>query len=370
MNFVILVKSSEKTPGAPQDIPGVLPVADWVHNAHGALVYASPSDVYLQEGRLLCNGWSPDISKNTWEWKEGFSIDVMYNRFPRRRDPEGLDRVAQSCDELGIPFANHPEFRALARDKWQTVQILHDAGVTVPETVLAWNDVPDALQRWGRAFLKPRYGAFGEDVYVLTQESHSSIHIEGPTAGAVQHVTTEAITGWLGAHFVEHDIVVQCAIAPPLQGRKGFAVRTLWQRDGELAWQSYPRVARVSNDDPVANVDRGASAMPLRECLVQEFGVEEADALEKTASALERQAINALLAALPSLSSGSVVEMGMDLLLDPEHRWWLLEVNGFPQGRLRYLARFAQPEFVAAHHRAHCSPLAALKAASPRNIIP
>lgn len=360
MNFAILVKSQEQAPGAPQDIPGVSAVAEWTQE-HDALVYASPSDVYVHEGRLLCNGWSPDLAQRSWLWMENIALDAVYNRFPRRRDPEGLDRVAHLCDELDIPFANHPSFRALVRDKWETAQLLAEAGLRVPETVLTWSDIPGAMLRWGRAFLKPRYGAFGEDVYVLTQETPERLTIEGPVAGVFQQVETQTLLTWLHNHFVEGEVVVQRAISPPSVRWKGFAVRTLWQRGEDLLWNPYPRVARVSEDDPVANVDRGANATPLRDCLVQEYGVEHAGVLEEQATVLERDVISALLASLPSLSSGSVIEMGMDLLLDAEGRWWLLEVNGFPQGRLRYLARFSLPEFVAAHHRAHCSPLAALR---------
>ncbi len=355
----ILVKSGSQAPGSPKEIPGVMEAAQWAVR-HQRILYTSPANISRQGGRLLADGWCPDLTTETWVQVHQQELFAVYNRFPRSRDPEGLRRVAKDCDELSIPIANHPDFRELVQDKWETVQVLKAASVPVPETVLSLGSMSDALRRWRYAFLKPRYGAFGEEVYAITWRTGDLIRVEGPVVGQSMTCTFSQWITWITHQFPPHDVILQQAIVPPLPTWRGFAVRTLLQQTTTGDWHHHPRVARLSESDPVANVSRGAQALPLTDCLATQWGIGTAQQLEQSASVLEQQVVQALLTKFSGRTLCSVVEMGIDLLLDAQQQWWVLEVNGFPQGRLRYLARLDQPQFKEASQLAHCLPLAVL----------
>lgn len=357
MYIGILVRVGAKALGRPQEVPGVAFAAEWA-SRHVPILYTSPEQVERRGEKLFAEGWSPDLATESWVQVREKELIAIYNRFPQSRDPEGMRRVARACEALAVPFANHLSFRELVQDKWETARVLKEASLPTPATVLSREEMGEAMCEWGRAFLKPRYGAFGEGVYAVTLVPDARVvRVEGPKAGNFRTFSVSAWLEWVGEHFEKDKVILQQAILPPLGKWRGFAVRTLVQRTPEGAWRSHPRVARLSEDDPVANVSRGAQALPLSDCLRSGWDELSSTQMEEDAAALEQRVAEVLAGKLSGLGSQSIVEMGMDLLLDQQQRWWVLEINGFPQGRLRYLARLAHPDFQAAHALANQLPL-------------
>jgi hypothetical protein len=151
----------------------------------------------------------------------------------------------------------------------------------------------------------------------------------------------------------------QRAIAPPFSEMAGCSIRSLVQRTPEGNWRSLARVARVSSEDPVANVARGAKATPLFDLLSVRWSASRAKNISSSLQELEQSVADCLQRALPS-QHHRIVEMGMDILLDPEGQPWLLEINGFPQGRLGELARIDPTRFDTVRQRAHTHPVEVL----------
>jgi hypothetical protein len=260
--------------------------------------------------RLVDGAWRPVV---------GTPVGAVYDRFPsvgrRAAWDEGLALLA------GVPIANGGALVARCTDKLRCQVDLEAAGVAMPEVEGDPGRFAERLVAWGAAFLKPRFGSFGEGVERV--EPGAAL----PRDGA-----------W----------VLQRAVAPP-SGWAGVCLRVLVQRLPSGDWVARTPVVRRSADDPVVNAARGAELVPADAALdgaARRVGIACAEALERAV--------------------GGGVELGVDVVADPDGRLWPIEVNGRPRGRLVALAERWPERFAAEHDEACASPLLTLAAwASP-----
>lgn len=349
----------EKTPkGSPADIPSVAIVSAWAKD-HCNILYTQPNQMTKKETDVRACGWTPSSDGTSWEWVENVEVKGIYNRFPYSQDSKNIEELAAFCEAHAIPFANHPALIRLANDKWKTQEIAQEASVPIPKGVLASHASWDHIATWEKAYLKPRYGAFGEGIYYLVYDE-GEVEAEGPSFGQKTKLTKESWDHWLASIKAKEEYILQQAITSPHPNWGGLSIRTLLQLTPEGTWQNAPRVARVSKLDPVANVARGATAYSLEELCKDTWGQEAANRVTQHAKVLEKEIASALIATLPPSQQKMVVEIGIDLLLDPERNLWALEVNGFPQGRLNQLAIRYGDRFTKAFQEAHTLPFSRL----------
>lgn len=257
-----------------------------------------------------------------WEAVEAALIGV-HDRFPSQGQAAAW-RAAQA-GAAGLPWANPPHLMELCRDKLQAQRVLDAGGALCPPVEANPAAFADRLADWGLGFLKPRYGALGVGVRQVRP---------GDPLPAV-------VDGLLGPE----PALLQRAVPPP-RGLAGCAARLLCQRLPGGGWWIGPAALRRSVDDPVVNVARGATVAPARP--------EEEAAL--------RAAAEPALARLAAQPGGDLlVEVGLDLCLDPDGAAFVIEVNGKPRGRLLHLAQ-ADPSLWPAHVEAAARPLRALAA--------
>ena len=103
---------------------------------------------------------------------------------------------------------------------------------------------------------------------------------------------------------------------------------------------------RCSTDDPVVNVSRGARAIPAVDMLPT-----------YTIESIQQQSI-AACNILDSEPNGLYnVEFGLDFVIDPNYKPWLIEVNSRPRGRLEYLAATDSDRFLSEHEAACVQPI-------------
>ncbi len=317
-----------------------------------------------QDGTLYATGMSPDLAKDAWQPHEQRPVELVYTRFPRTRAPQLLADIANACREAKIPFGNPPEVQDISWDKAKTGRLLQQAGIQIPPWVEDVEEMLSALATWGHAFFKPNTGAFGEDIAFLTWDE-GRVHIEADDT-RLSALTPAQATEWLQRHN-EPPRLFQQAVMSPFSGARGLSIRSLVQATPKGNWSSLPRVARVSSKDPVANAARGAEPLPLVDVLTEQWGAEAASALEQELDTLDGQIAETLRQALPVEARPFVVELGLDYVVDSERQVWVLEINGFPQGRLERLLQLDAERFSYAFERGHLRPLRTLLSQRTRN---
>ncbi len=240
------------------------------------------------------------------------SPEAYVHRFPDHSRPEDWRQILEQAE--GAPMVNPHQLVRLCRDKLALQQQLVAHGVPMPDAATG-TDMQAAVDDWGAAFLKPRHGSFGRGV-------------QRCTGGALPHDD-----GW----------ILQRAIRPPA-GWAGWSVRVLTQRDPHRGWLVLAGALRRHREDPVVNHARGAEVVPAADHM-------PADAHHEMC----RQAIQVsrILAELHPHAG----ELGIDFVIDPDMRPWVIEVNGKPQGRLSALASDDPARFREAQEDAVKRPL-------------
>ncbi|HJN73691.1 MAG TPA: hypothetical protein QGF58_07145 [Myxococcota bacterium] len=261
--------------------------------------------------RAICGTWQRVEAEPT----------AVHDRFPSWTWPDTF--AAATAPLEGLPFGNPIAFRDLCRDK---VLFQEHLELPMPEIVTDPGQFEAALEDWGAAFLKPRFGGLGRGVRRVVPGDPLPVAVDGAVAG------------------VREPSFLQRAVPPP-RGLAGLSSRWLWQREPCGAWTFAGGVARISKDDPVTNVDRGARVEPVDEALGPAT-LDEADAVCRAVCA--------------QLEDPCIVEVGLDLVVDCGGHVHVIEANSRPGGRLRALG----PRFHEQHVEACARPLRALHALS------
>lgn len=295
---------------APSHPPEQLPISAAALSAQLEVCFiVEPLGEGRRAWRPVPGGWVQDVT----------AVAAVYDRYPSQSQPDQYRAIVAS---LGAgPVCNPPDFTALLRDKLRTQDRL-DGIVPVPEVCADPALFDERLEQWSMAFHKPRYGSFGRGV---TRVCHGD------------ELTTDAPGGVRGTL---EPAILQRAILPPAP-YAGVSIRVLVQRV-QGTWCARAPVARVSTEDPVVNAARGAGIVPV----VDLFG-----------KAVCSQVIEVALSTAMCLAEAHAVEMGVDIVLDPNHRPWVIEVNARPRGRLKALADQWPERFMEAHRQAVAAPL-------------
>jgi glutathione synthase/RimK-type ligase-like ATP-grasp enzyme len=259
-----------------------------------------------------------------------WSVVAAFDRFPSRSRPGAHRTLLRGLGS--IPVANPPSLAALCSDKLATQHVLTRGGIRMPDVETDPRRFATALAGWGTAFLKPRYGAFGRGVRVVRPGEPLPAEAEGAVPG------------------VPEPTFLQRRVHAPA-GFAGISARVLVQRLPDGTWHTDPVVARCSRTDPVVNAARGSSVV-LLESLVGAAITAEVAALSTRCMALLANEPNGDL----------LVEGGVDVAIDEQHRPWVLEVNGTPRGRLEVLRSQSPDAFHAAHVESCARPLRTLAA--------
>ncbi len=315
----VLVAPHRSSPGHPSDRP--IGRAALALRARGVDVVFGHTAVH---GRLTGVRATPD----GWTTAEAIPVVAAYDRFPSQTRPADWRTLAAGLE--GVPLANPEPLVLLCRDKVACQRVLEGAGLQLPPLCDEHAHFDTAVQRWGAAFLKPRYGAFGRGVRRVLPGDVLPRQGEGAVPG------------------IEEPLFVQRAIAP-LQGWAGVSLRVNVQRLANRSWHVNTPVVRRSRTDPVVNASRGAE-------------VASADAVFPELRDAIRAQVHDVAAALSAQPGGELlVELGVDVVISADREPWVIEVNSRPRGRLEALAA-VDSSWDQAHLDAVCRPIETLAA--------
>lgn len=258
---------------------------------------------------------------------------ALHDRYPSQRRAAAFAKIQDNRRGLGM--GNALATTMLCRDKLESQQLLEGAGVRMPPVTCDYDCYTGFIEKYGAAFVKPRFGALGTNIRKVLPGVPLPRTLEGMVPGRSEPT------------------ILQAAIEPPA-GFAGAAVRVLCQRTEAGGWLQRPAVLRRSALDPVVNVARGA------EVLIAE------DVLSDQSLAAIAEQCRRVCAAIGATPAGRwAVELGVDLVLDPHDRPWVIEINSRPRGRLEVLAALDPARFGATHVAACAQPLRRLATLCP-----
>jgi glutathione synthase/RimK-type ligase-like ATP-grasp enzyme len=312
---LVLVPPLGGAPRAPESTPV----------GHAALVLASDGIE-----ALFCTGegtWRAHPGE--WEQVTDAAPIAVHDRFPSQSRLAAYEAVLGPVAHL--PMGNPRSLTRLCRDKVACQEYLVMEGLRMPPLETDPALFAEVLASWGAGFLKPRYGGLGLGVRRVVPGDDLPAFGEGAVPGE------------------EDPLILQQAIAPP-KGQAGFALRWLVQRLEDGTLQPRIPVARISKDDPVSNVARGASAHDAREILPR-----------RTLATAERFAIDCAQILSECPHGEWLVEIGVDMVVDPEGIPHVIEINSRPQGRMQQLTQLSL-EMQDAHIEACAQPIRTLAA--------
>jgi glutathione synthase/RimK-type ligase-like ATP-grasp enzyme len=275
----------------------------------------------LQDGALTGfrateTGWTPAAN---------VPLFGVHDRFPSQLRSE---KYAQLLNALnGLPMGNSPEVTLLCRDKLATQRALQELGIPMPAVEADPARFEETLQKWGKGFLKPRFGALGIGVVRVSPGDSLPTHTHGVVP------------------YQPDPTILQEAVPPP-SGWASRTVRVLIQRETTGGWFSGIPVVRQSREDPVANAARGAEVAPGPAILDAATLNRIDDSIQQICGAFDRLQ-----------ATDRMVEAGVDLVLDAEYHPWLIEVNSRPRGRMEVLASLEPETYLDAHIDACARPL-------------
>lgn len=112
-----------------------------------------------------------DLSSHAWVFDNGcfrpsrFSdVDVLFERIVN--DEASYDRVKEAVQGRGINVVNHPRLTDICADKYLTSQTFVHAIESI-KVSQGHHEIEDIVEEYGKAIIKPRYGAKGEDIFMI-----------------------------------------------------------------------------------------------------------------------------------------------------------------------------------------------------------
>ena len=281
-------------------------------------------DLREHGNKVWISGLTVDQKKDSWIQFEG-PIHALHDRYPSQRRAASYLKAHKASSS--IPMANPYDITLLCRDKVKIQDLLSRNGLLMPDLCTEHTLFQTSLQKWGKGFIKPQFGALGQGVSCVSVSDDIPEYLEGVVPNQLEKT------------------ILQRAITPPTKWA-GMSVRHLIQRSSSGSWISRPPVLRRSRVDPVVNVSRGAEAVVAEDHLPI-----------NTISAIQKSSLQTAKILQASPNGIHSVEFGIDYVIDENLHPWLIEVNSRPRGRLEVLAYQDPERFKFIHQQACIQPI-------------
>ncbi|MGE5549607.1 MAG: YheC/YheD family protein [Bacteroidota bacterium] len=278
--------------------------------------------------RKTAIGWVP--SGGRWSCRPMPLPDVIYDRAVNVSDRDRA-RLADARDR----FSTEPGVRLInARhylDKWflhQHLMAQDQVRGYLPETkrYQGLPDLEDFLGRYPQVFVKSFYGSGGMAVLSIKADGSGRYLCHMRRRKTVLE-GLDQVESLIGRFFGRDQTIVQQGIDLAQYEGSRMDMRSLMQKDGTGDWSAPEIMLRVARGDhPLTNLRQSGSAAPYGELMPRILGGRGA----ARAKYAEACALSLLLARHIEHAYGSFGEIGLDLALDRNGRFWFLEANAKP----------------------------------------
>jgi len=277
--------------------------------------FFSPGRVNFEERAIL--GWVYERGK--WIEKTVSFPDVIYNSSPPMTEKQKLIVDALHQD---IPFTSHPigdkisVYNRIKKDGAYSAHLIPSIDIT------QFEDVNDLFNNYSEVIVKPSSGAQGTDiVYIHQKDDRYAIY---------QNKFQQVMTQTELKPFIENLIKEKRFLAQPFiecKTKNGlyYDFRLHTQKNGEGQWTLTTIYPRVAAEGVVANLSNGGYSAEFKYFLKHEFNDKHYD-MKRT---LEQFAIQ-FAAHFDSLYNEPLDELGIDIGVDINRKFWIYEVNWRP----------------------------------------
>ncbi|ARK32092.1 YheC/YheD family protein [Halalkalibacter krulwichiae] len=176
-----------------------------------------------------------------------------------------------------------------------------------------------------RIVVKPIKGSQGNNIYFIEKKGKRFSILEHQK----QHILSEEeLNHWIKEEFLQEKVyIVQKYVECRTKNDEPYDIRAHVQKNGEGKWEITKVYPRIGNRKTIlSNISRGGKVISLTDLLYREFG--------KAGNKYEKALIDLSLGLtkhIDKLYGFSFDELGLDLAIDENGRFWLHEVNTSPQ---------------------------------------
>src|SRR5690625_1645341 len=201
------------------------------------------------------------------------------------------------------------------------------ADLLVPFKIITGREIIfDYLKENRIGVLKPILGRQGQNIYFIEQindrfkvSDHTTIHM----------LSYEELIKWLesGSILKDNSYMIQRYVEARTKLGEPFDIRAHMQKDYEGKWvitKIYPRMGNKKSI--LSNISRGGRTQPLEEFLETEFPDKKQGYQEELMSLAM-----GLTKHLDKLYNFALSEIGLDIAIDKDGRFWLHEANNGPE---------------------------------------
>lgn len=178
-----------------------------------------------------------------------------------------------------------------------------------------------------RAVFKPVLGRRGENIYFIEKKSN---HFSILDHKKKTILNSKEFSDWLNRNIMKHkgEYLIQQYVNCRTNKDEPYDIRAHVQKDGEGKWKITRIYPRIGNKKSIlSNISRGGRSEDISQFFEEEFGINRARQLETEIGELSIRLTNHI----DKLYGLSIAELGLDLAIDRNGRFWLHEVNNGPQ---------------------------------------
>ncbi len=226
-----------------------------------------------------------------------------------------------------IPFTSYGVGDKLFLPKVM-VRHRHFAELLVPFKLITDEKIIyDYLKNEKKAVIKPISGARGENIFFI-QKKGSRYTVSEHRQEKIY--SQDRFNEWIQSKILskKFSYIIQKYIECQTRDGKPFDIRIHMQKDREGNWsitKQYPRIG--SRQSILSNISRGGRTEELKPFLEKEYGSKKGENYYISISKLSID----LTKYLDRIHNFSLDEIGLDLAIDKNGRFWLYEANNGPQ---------------------------------------
>ncbi|MBP1989176.1 YheC/YheD family endospore coat-associated protein [Paenibacillus eucommiae] len=309
------------------------------------LVYVCGADgIHTKEKKISGYSYNPlGAAKSGQRWQFGtFPYPgVLYRRTALK--PETYRAVSQA---LGRKLFNG-YFKGEHFNKWDLWKWLspHPAiRQHLPETKQLRNhaDLDEMLKRYGTVYLKPTMDQMSRGIIKVTKSSGHYAFIfpennKKQNAVTIKQMNSSTVVPFIHSLIRKQEYIVQQAITMKRYNQRGIDFRVIMQKNEQLQWSCTAVIARFGKKNSiVTNFTSSGYAMDGSLALQKAFHLGKSQSQTKL-----NQMIGVCTKACKvfEVRGGNYADLGVDVMVDPNGRIWMLEINILPDHKLALYAK-------------------------------